>query len=333
MNPLAVASRAVTSRIGYLRGVPPIDPRGAIVVVTGGARGIGAATARAFAGAGATVWIGDLDAEVAGDTAETIPNSVARRLDVTDRASWSALVDDVLATHGRIDVLVNNAGVMPVGPFAQEPEATTDLMLDVNVRGVLNGMHHVLPEMAKAGRGHVVNVSSMAGMIPLPGMVTYNASKYAALGASLAARREYDGTGVTVSAIMPAAVRTELSSGADLSVLPTVDPEDVASQIFRTLTTRAAKASAPGWTLPAWTLVEAFVPETVERFVRGLIDHDQAMALDPVGRKDYLDRIERHAGQNALNNRATPGPAKAPARKAAPAKTGKAPAAKAGSRR
>ncbi|MFT3899358.1 MAG: SDR family oxidoreductase [Gordonia sp. (in: high G+C Gram-positive bacteria)] len=282
-----------------MRGVPKIDPDGAVVIVTGGARGIGAETAKLFASKGAIVWIGDLDENIAKDTATTIPNAVARRLDVTDRASWALFLDELIAEHGRIDVLVNNAGVMPVGPFVDEPEATTDLMLDVNVRGMLNGMHAVLPLMAKAGRGHVVNVSSMAGMIPLPGMVTYNTSKYAALGGSLAARREYDGTGVTVSAIMPAAVRTELSSGADLSVLPTVDPEDVARQVLRTLTTRAAKTSAPTWVLPGWGLVEAFVPETVERAVRKLIGHDQAMALDPVGRKDYLDRIERHADQNA----------------------------------
>ncbi|WP_414976604.1 SDR family oxidoreductase [Gordonia sp. (in: high G+C Gram-positive bacteria)] len=260
---------------------------------------MGEKTAALFASRGAQVWIGDLDEDVAKQTAAAIPGAVARRLDVTDRASWAPLIDEILAEHGRLDVLVNNAGVMPVGPFADEPEATTDLMLDVNVRGVLNGMHAVLPLMAQAGRGHVVNVSSMAGMIPLPGMVTYNTSKYAVLGGSLAARREYDGTGVTVSAIMPSAVRTELSSGADLSVLPTVDPDDVAAQILRTLTTRAATTSSPTWVLPGWGLVEAFLPETVERFARRLIGHDQAMALDPIGRRTYLDRIERHASQNA----------------------------------
>lgn len=299
MDILGTATRAVTSRIGYLKNVPRIPLGDAVVLVTGGARGIGEQTARAFADAGATVWIGDLDADVANQAASSIPGAVSRRLDVTDRESWASLIDEMIAEHGRIDVLVNNAGVMPVGPFADEPEATTDLMLDVNVRGVLNGMYAVLPLMARAGRGHVVNVSSMAGMIPLPGMVTYNTSKYGALGASLAARREYDGTGVTVSAIMPAAVRTELSSGADLSVLPTVDPDQVARQIVGTLTTRAAKTSSPAWVLPAWTLVEAFVPETIERLARRAIGHDQALALDPVGRKDYLERIERHAGRSA----------------------------------
>ncbi|GAC57058.1 putative oxidoreductase [Gordonia hirsuta DSM 44140 = NBRC 16056] len=201
-------------------------------------------------------------------------------------------------------MLVNNAGVMPVGPFADEPETTTDLMIDVNVRGVLNGMHAAAPLMAAAGRGHIVNIASMAGVIPLPGMATYNTTKFAALGASLAARREYDGTGVTVSAILPAAVRTELSSGADLSVLPTVDPGQVAEQVLATLTTRAATVSSPAWVLPGWRLVQTLVPETVERLARQVIGHDQALALDPVGRKDYLDRLERHAGTSPAATRA-----------------------------
>src|SRR5699024_1946472 len=212
--------RAVTARIGYLRNAPPIAGDGAVVAVSGGGRGIGAATAAAFAAGGADVWIGDLDAEAARATAAQIAGAQARELDVRSRESWRSLVDEVLGAHGRIDVLVNNAGVMPVGPFAGEAEAVTDLMVDVNLRGMLSGMAAVLPAMTAAGRGHIVNVSSMAGAIPLPGMVTYNATKYGVLGASLAARREFDGTGVTVSAVLPAAVRTELSSGADLSALP-----------------------------------------------------------------------------------------------------------------
>lgn len=295
MSLLGSAARAVTARIGYLRNAPPIAVDGAVVAVSGGGRGIGAATAAAFAAGGADVWIGDLDAEVARATAAQIPGAQARELDVRSRESWRSLVDEVLGAHGRIDVLVNNAGVMPVGPFAGEAEAVTDLMVDVNLRGMLSGMAAVLPAMTAAGRGHIVNVSSMAGAIPLPGMVTYNATKYGVLGASLAARREFDGTGVTVSAVLPAAVRTELSSGADLSALPTVDPVQVATQILRTLSTRAARVSSPTWVRHGWRLAETFVPETIERAARRLIRHDQALDLDPVDRRDYLGRIDRHA--------------------------------------
>lgn len=285
----------------YARSNPRIEAAGAVVVVTGAARGIGAEVARAFGAAGSHVWLCDVDADVVAATAATIEGARARRLDVTDRALWAALVDEILAEHGRLDVLVNNAGVMPVGPFTAQPPETTDLIIDVNVKGVLNGMAAALPAMVAAGRGHIVNVASMAGVLPLPGMVSYNASKYAAYGASLAARREYDGTGVTVSAVLPSAVRTELSSGADLG--GTVDPEEAARAIVRSLRTRAARTSVPGWVLPAWLHVDGLVPESVERVVRELAGHRQAMSLDPAARAEYLSRITRQASEHTAAER------------------------------
>ncbi|MCV7067601.1 SDR family oxidoreductase [Mycolicibacterium farcinogenes] len=273
---------------------------GAAVIVTGGARGIGARTAELFARRGATVWIGDVDADVAAATAAPARGR-SGHLDVTQRASWDRFVAEVLAESGPVDILVNNAGVMPLGPFDAESEATTDLILDVNVRGVLNGMRAVIPSMVSRGRGHVVNVASMAGMIPIPGMVTYNASKFAALGASLAARREYAGTGVTVSAVLPSAVRTELASGVPLGGgLPTVDPDDVAHAILKTLRTRAARTSVPGWVAPGWALIDALVPEALQSAVRGRINDRRALTeLDPNGRSAYLQRIERQSKDHA----------------------------------
>ncbi|MDX1878305.1 SDR family oxidoreductase [Mycolicibacterium sp. 141076] len=270
---------------------------GATVIVTGGARGIGAKTAELFSQHGANVWIGDVDADVAEQTAREIPRCRSARLDVTQRESWVKFVGQVLKESGRIDVLINNAGVMPLGAFETEAEATTDLILDVNVRGVLNGMRAVIPLMITRGSGHVVNVASMAGMIPVPGMVTYNASKFAAVGASLAARTEYAGTGVTVCAVLPSAVRTELTSGVQLGGgMPTVDPEDVAQAVLKTLRTKAARTSVPGWVASGWALIDALVPEFIQRAGRSLIDDRRALtALDPVGRSAYLDRIERQS--------------------------------------
>lgn len=128
-------------------------------------------------------------------------------------------------------------------------------------------------------------------------MVTYNASKFAAVGASLAARTEYAGTGVTVCAVLPSAVRTELASGVQLGGgMPTVDPEDVAQAILKTLRTKAARTSVPGWVAPGWALIDALVPEFIQRAGRSLIDDRRALtALDPVGRSAYLDRIERQS--------------------------------------
>ncbi|MGU3499588.1 SDR family oxidoreductase [Mycobacterium sp. C31M] len=261
---------------------------GAVVIVTGGARGIGAATAEMFRARGATVWVGDIDT----------PDS---HLDVTDSASWQRFVTAVLDTHGRIDVVVNNAGVMPLGAFDTESEGTTDLVLDVNVRGVLNGMRAVLPIMLAQGSGHIVNVASMAGMIPIPGMVSYNASKFATLGASLAARREYADSGITVSAVLPSAVRTELASGVRLGAgLPTVDAEDVAKAILGTVRTRAARTSVPRWVAPMWALTDALVPEPVQRFVRDRIDDHRALtSIDTTGRAAYTQRLQRQSSDHA----------------------------------
>ncbi|BBX25092.1 SDR family oxidoreductase [Mycolicibacterium alvei] len=274
---------------------------GAVVIVTGAARGIGAKTAELFSARGATVWLGDVDADVAATIAAGLPRCRAAYLDVTRRSSWDRFVADAVRESGGIDILVNNAGVMPLGAFDAETESTTDLILDVNVRGVLNGMRALIPSMVARGRGHVINVASMAGMIPIPGMVTYNASKFAALGASLAARREYAGTGVSVSAVLPSAVRTELTSGVQLgSGLPTVDPDAVARAILKTVRTRAARTSVPGWIAPGWALVDALVPEALQNAVRTRIDDRRALTkLDEQSRSAYLQRIDRQAKAHA----------------------------------
>ncbi|MFT3881775.1 MAG: SDR family NAD(P)-dependent oxidoreductase [Gemmatales bacterium] len=297
---LGSATRAVTSRIGYLKNVPHIDPADAVVVITGGARGIGEQTAKLFASKGSTVWIGDLDEDVAKATAERIPNAVARRLDVTDRESWRLFVDEVLAEHGRIDVLVNNAGVMPVGPFVDEPEATTDLMLDVNVRGVPNGMHQVLPAMLKAGRGHVVNVSSMAGNPAAAGHghLQHQQVRRARCVAGRPSRiRRHRGDRVGDHAV-GRADRAVVGCRPDGAADGRPRAGGRAGAAAPSPRGRHGRRHRPGCST-AWDLVEAFVPETVERFARRLIGHDQAMALDPVGRKAYLERIGRHADHNA----------------------------------
>ncbi|WP_460359464.1 SDR family oxidoreductase [Mycobacterium sp. ZZG] len=275
-----------------------IPVQGRRTLITGGARGIGAATAELFATRGAQVWIGDVDADACNDTAERL-GVQAVRLDVTSLDSWR----DATATAGALDILVNNAGVMPIGSLADETQQARDLILDVNVRGLLNGMQVVVPGMIQRGGGHVINIASMAGMIPIPGMVTYNASKFAALGASLAARQEYMGTGVAVSAILPSAVRTELASGAPLGGMPTADAEDVAAAILDVVGSRAARRSVPRWVAPAWE-ARAFVPERVQNLARKLVDDRRALTLiDTDARAAYSDRLDRQAKAHAAGDR------------------------------
>ncbi|MDD7814897.1 SDR family oxidoreductase [Mycobacterium sp. CSUR Q5927] len=278
--------------------MPTSSVRDLRVLITGGARGIGAATAALFAARGARVWIGDVDEDACRRTADQV-GVRAGRLDVTSMASWRQMLESIAqdsAVGDPLDILVNNAGVMPLGALQDETEQVRDLILDVNVGGVLNGMQAVLPGMARRGHGHVVNVASMAGMIPLPGMVTYNASKFAVVGASLAARREYAGTGVSVSAVLPSAVRTELTSGAPLGRgMPTVDPDDVAAAILAVLGSRAARRSVPRWLAPAWSAT-AFVPERLQNLARRLLDDRRALtSLDTTARSAYIERVNRQA--------------------------------------
>lgn len=284
------------------RKYPAIDLEGAVVLVTGGGRGIGRATAEAFAERGAHVHLADIDGEAAKESALAIGGGArAFTADVTSRASFAAFVDAALATHGRIDVLVNNAGVMPLGGFLEEPDSLSRVTLDVNVWGLLHGMRLALPSMIERGRGHVVNVVSMAGKIPIPGMAVYNASKFAAIGLSAAVRREYEDTGVSVSAVLPSAVRTTLSSGVPLGGgMPTVDPEDIARAIVDSCRTRRAEIPVPGY-LAGWDVVNALAPESLMAIGRRLLGDRRALrSVDPAVRGDYERRV---AAQALVNER------------------------------
>jgi short-subunit dehydrogenase len=134
-----------------------------------------------------------------------------------------------------------------------------------------------MPHMIERGRGHVVNVASMAGKLVVPGLAVYNASKFAAVGLSAAVREEYRSTGVSVSAVLPSAVRTRLASGVPLGHgLPTVDASDVARAIVGSVRSRRAEVTVPRY-LAGWDLVNAVVPEPVMRLGRRLIGDRRAL--------------------------------------------------------
>lgn len=285
---------------------PKIDLENAVVVITGGGRGIGRATAAEFAARGATVCIGDLDLDAAGDAAESIgPTVYPYSVDVTSRASFAGFVGAVIESFGRIDVLVNNAGVMPLGPFVEADEALGRTTFDVNVWGLVHGMQLALPHMTARGRGHIVNVASMAGKIPIPGMALYNASKFAAVGLSAAVRAEYAASGVSVSAVLPSAVRTRLSSGVPLGHgLPTVDPEDVARAIVGSVSSRRAQIAVPKY-LESWDLLDAAMPERLMRLGRRLIGDRRALtAVDHEVRDEYEATVAAQATGRASSRAA-----------------------------
>jgi NAD(P)-dependent dehydrogenase (short-subunit alcohol dehydrogenase family) len=272
----------------------------AVVAITGGARGIGRATADRFAAAGARVCIGDLDGDAAAEAAAEIGAARGVRvepfqLDVRSLDSFREFLDGAHATVGPIDVLVNNAGVMPTGPFLEEAEATTDAVLEVNLRGPIHGMRLVLPGMIARRRGHVVNVASMLGRAELPGLATYVASKHAVVGLTNAVRHELDGTGVTLTSVLPGVVNTELSSGfsVPLARLVRVEPGDVARAIVDSVRGRPREVAVPSW-LGIYPALRPFIPPAVEALVRRIVGDDRAMGPpDAVGRAAYSVRLSR----------------------------------------
>jgi hypothetical protein len=271
---------------------PDIDLDRAIVAVTGGARGIGKSTADLFSAGGATVCVGDLD----GAQCSPAPRVRGYTADVTSRNSFAEFVTAVIERHGRIDVLVNNAGVMPLGDFLAEDDSISRTTFEVNVWGLIHGMRLVLPHMIARGQGHIVNVASMAGKLPIPGMAVYNASKFAAVGLSAAVREEYRDSGVSVTTVLPSAVRTRLASGVPLGRgLPTVEPEAVARAIVGSVASRRAQITVPRY-LAGWDLLSAVTPPAVIGLARRAIRDRRALAsVDHELRDGYQKTIAAQA--------------------------------------
>jgi NADP-dependent 3-hydroxy acid dehydrogenase YdfG len=183
------------------------------------------------------VAIGDLDLDVARATAQELGGgTTAYELNVTDRGSFERFLDAVERDLGPVDVLVNNAGIMPVGPFLAEDDRSAQRQIDINVHGVLFGMKLVLPRFLERGSGHLVNVASTAGKGGFPGVATYCGTKHFVVGVSEAVRAELHGTPIEVSCVMPGIVNTELTSGVQPArFVKNVEAADVADAIVGAL--------------------------------------------------------------------------------------------------
>ena len=192
-----------------------------VVIVTGGAQGIGEATVRLFAAEGARVVIADVleekGAALAADIDSAVGNSAAERavfsrLDVSDEANWAAVVADTVARFGRIDVLVNNAGMMQFSPVEGLDAGAAHTSLSVNLLGPMLGAKHVAPVMKEAGKGSIVNISSMAGLLGLSGFSTYTASKWGLRGLTKTQALELGPSGIRVCSVHPGGVDTEMAN-------------------------------------------------------------------------------------------------------------------------
>ena len=214
----------------------PRSLHGRLVFVTGGARGIGRATAAALVAEGARVVIADLDAALAAATAAELDGVRAIGLDVTDHAAFTAALDEAERDLGPLDVLINNAGVMGIGNFADDTDASAYRQFAINVFAVMHGTRQALQRMTPRGHGHIVNVASMAGVVPTPGAATYSASKHAVVGFCESLVWELRDTGVELSYVLPALVNTELAAGLKRTrAANVIEPEDVAAEIIGAL--------------------------------------------------------------------------------------------------
>jgi NAD(P)-dependent dehydrogenase (short-subunit alcohol dehydrogenase family) len=271
----------------------PRSLAGQVVAITGGARGIGRATAAALIAQGARVAIGDIEAPLAEQTAgELGGGTIGLRLDVTDRASFAAFLDEVEARLGPLDVLINNAGIMPIGPFVEESDATAKRMVDINVHGVIFGSKLALERFLPRGRGHLVQIASAAGKAGFPGGATYCATKHAVVGLSETLRGELRGTGVDVSVVMPVVVNTELGSGLpETRGFKAVEPQEVADAIVEALRTGRFEVFVPK-SVAGMIRLNALMPRRATEALGRLLKGDQVLAHpDRVARAAYEARM------------------------------------------
>ena len=180
------------------------------------------------------------------------------------------------------------------GAFLDLDPQVDQMTIDVNVFGVVNGMRTVLPQMINRGRGHIVNIASLAGKFPVKGLAIYNASKFAVVGLSAATRLEYAAAGVSISAVLPSAVDTDLASGLDMRPIPKVTPSAIAQAVVASVGNRRAEIAVPSYVGSLATAAD-LTPEPMLNLIRKAIRDDRALSQDAPERRAYRSRINDQA--------------------------------------
>lgn len=194
-----------------------------VALITGAAKGIGFATAKQFALEGAKVMIADVNPATVKAAVEQIPGSEAYIMNVTDRASIQAAVDQIMQQHGRIDILINNAGITQDARLVKMTEAQFDAVIDVNLKGVFNCTQLVVPHMLDAGKGAIVNASSVVGIYGNFGQTNYSATKFGVIGFTKTWARELGAKGIRVNAVCPGFIATEMVKAMPENILKDIE--------------------------------------------------------------------------------------------------------------
>ncbi|WP_235738867.1 SDR family oxidoreductase [Nocardioides alcanivorans] len=286
---------------------PAVALTGRVVAVTGAARGIGFQIAKQLVARGAKVVISDVDATALEAAGKELGASLTHTFDVTDPAAFDGFLDRVEGELGPLFALVNNAGIMPTGPLLDESDDTTRAVFEVNVLGMMWGSKKALARMVPRGHGHLVNLASTMGVIAIPGLATYNASKAAMVMYGEALAAEFEASGVRVTTVLPSAVNTDLAAGLDtraeftvlgkkMAVESMIEPEDVADAVLMALESgrshpRLVVPKSLGRVLRSQDLMPLPLKR---RFAKlGGINDQILRRTDPKARQDYLDRVTR----------------------------------------
>jgi NAD(P)-dependent dehydrogenase (short-subunit alcohol dehydrogenase family) len=242
---------------------------GKVAIVTGAASGIGLALARSLVVRGASVVFADLDEDGARKAADELHagppgRASAAGLDVRSSDAVTELVERTARDHGHLDLIFNNAGIAVGGRISDMTVAHFDRAIDVNLRGVINGIMAAYPIMIRQGRGHIINTASSAGLLPGPGLGPYAMTKHAVVGLSISLRPEAASNGVRVSVVCPGVIDTPLLDAKNPSDLPVIESYSGGG--------RAALEKAMG---------KAYPPELLARDVLAGVTRNRAIIVAP----------------------------------------------------
>ncbi|WP_369390024.1 SDR family NAD(P)-dependent oxidoreductase [Streptomyces sp. CG1] len=297
-DPRSLPALPVTRPAGLPR---PRDGRAtpapaAVTVVTGAGRGLGRAIAHRLAQGGHHLVLGDVDGPAVREAAAALaPHHLALEADVTRPDSMDALAEAAVSRFGRLDVWVNNAGVVPLGPFDELTDDELAYACTVNLTGVAHGCRAALARMRPRHHGHIVNIASLVAVKPLPGLAAYSATKAGVLALSEGLRRELRGRDIHVTTVLPYMVNTPAAAGLRPRLLPALRPEQVADAVSRVIRHPRPRVFVPraGRLLSWMALAPQWAQDLADRLLK--VD-DIALRADTAARRPYDAELHHRAG-------------------------------------